>query len=1613
MKKYIFYISLYLIQIFLVDSQAANYFRKIPCIVNPNELRVDLNKKIDIIDLYSLRNKILKQEKNDNHTVDTDFLNNYDSSYLYKEYLYSNRFEKVVEGQSSTIRKRNLFLNSEININYPMVQRRLYECMNTCGIDNEFSFLNNEMKMKKCEKLLKAGMKKTYGSSNQWSSGEYEDLFNHPSNFSFDIFDQIDDFSNMEERAQLILDSISNFSPVIDGNNNPISLTNPYRRRQSKKNVILYHDTSIDKFETINSIKKNIESLKMKLAKQKSQIGLKEITRKATKETLKELKRLEVYYNLLVDDELDRYEILTENDILSDLHLGVKRTKDYSDINDFLNKYKSPIILENKAFVFSKQKIPSSGIDIIKENVAESESSKQKIRSSFEDYPTCDNRGIENKIYDHRHTFNNYVQKVVKPYLDKEKHFMNKINKYNNDDKYLYGSIMSLVRKVWPVIKTMDHIINLKKNFFKKYKPQPRYCCKAFIASCLACEQGITKEKYCKINPNTVGCCTKPELFDSPDTELFDSALREVDSSINATFSQLLQNSTELLDSIDLGASTNNNICPTPICKPPEGCKYEHSDEKNENCCPKHPCGILKCKVGFPCTNTQNCDNSFCSTEFIYNLIRKEEKNKFKHEMNVIKGKNVLNDYKIKKSMVNKKFFGGDFFKTFIGKDIIKLGNKYTAERYDFKDQLRLWYGIDISNGPVTSSKSPGSPYSFCNHIIDFIRQSGEVSSETIVDFAETIRCKDSKSEFFDNSIPTLPTLPPCISDGMTYENIVTICDLDTTGQKHNLFKTVLAVCSSKLDKCNYENQKIKNVNQFENINWNLKDWEHYFIQKKQMDCLIEHKNSIKDTDCKQEITNIEKELKYKEIHMNLMPEGGGGAFGLIWGLNADSPDVELVGDLPLRAETQMPSDITIGGGDDDFNTNFNTENVPRDPFTGVDPTVSPTNSLKGICMNKLDENNYCTRNIQCKNGLYCDLKLNKCKKTYIDLIYEKVPDEISNDMFPLEPPFMSKLQKNNQNNIHEDIFRFFYTNYGSKYFIKETVHDKQDNLKHGKYHFITNELIKDNGLEKMNTYTCKDMDRMDTITYLECKEVSNMALVYPEMRKNTKEKKSPNVKLEHISFPPKRSVPTNGFGGNVSIPIIPYGCFLDGKDMKYKFNINKKERLSHMKSDKMLKRYFNDISSIFGPPLEIGYLIVSNVIFSSSEVVFPLENDNNPFIEKAKSGDFTFITNRYSGLVDLFSTTKKVLNKQKKIEIKNPLHEESLYNFDSTFNIPIDKQYENTREQLINGKHTFEYNIPYSNPLFSTICKYKSFQSIENKQEKIKQDLMGITKLFKKTMTDKVKIKINGDTHYMKYCETDEQKNNNLLDVEKTYKQNVLIRHGGLSILDDMAVIYTGDKSKMQHIDYDNTDTNMLLLLDMCYGNYKNYDPFKKRLNMNVGKDYNPYDRKDELRNDFIPESRRQVRLCLQKIEKSIRKYKNIDIRQIITLSEKFLNENNVIRKSNIKSNIMNKVIKIDNTLDELFNENSITFSKKDFEYNYYNNVLLPGSTLSSKKNKFKWYNDDLSISNAHEDWCGNERGSETGKIDKRKPNEKIWWKNQNEKNYYQNNDKMATFCV
>ncbi len=40
-------------------------------------------------------------------------------------------------------------------------------------------------------------------------------------------------------------------------------------------------------------------------------------------------------------------------------------------------------------------------------------------------------------------------------------------------------------------------------------RQEPRICCQAMIASCLACRDGVTVQQYCARNPETVGC-TRP-----------------------------------------------------------------------------------------------------------------------------------------------------------------------------------------------------------------------------------------------------------------------------------------------------------------------------------------------------------------------------------------------------------------------------------------------------------------------------------------------------------------------------------------------------------------------------------------------------------------------------------------------------------------------------------------------------------------------------------------------------------------------------------------------------------------------------------------------------------------------------------------------------------------------------------------------------------------------------------------------------------------------------------------------------------------------------------------------------------------------------------------------
>lgn len=48
------------------------------------------------------------------------------------------------------------------------------------------------------------------------------------------------------------------------------------------------------------------------------------------------------------------------------------------------------------------------------------------------------------------------------------------------------------------------------------YGDDPRACCRAMTAECLACTEGISVEEYCELNPETVGCGdddTQPELI--------------------------------------------------------------------------------------------------------------------------------------------------------------------------------------------------------------------------------------------------------------------------------------------------------------------------------------------------------------------------------------------------------------------------------------------------------------------------------------------------------------------------------------------------------------------------------------------------------------------------------------------------------------------------------------------------------------------------------------------------------------------------------------------------------------------------------------------------------------------------------------------------------------------------------------------------------------------------------------------------------------------------------------------------------------------------------------------------------------------------------------------
>ena len=49
------------------------------------------------------------------------------------------------------------------------------------------------------------------------------------------------------------------------------------------------------------------------------------------------------------------------------------------------------------------------------------------------------------------------------------------------------------------------------KNGCKKPICRPRSCCRAKIASCLACSAGMSVLKYCKKNPFTIGCKHVPD----------------------------------------------------------------------------------------------------------------------------------------------------------------------------------------------------------------------------------------------------------------------------------------------------------------------------------------------------------------------------------------------------------------------------------------------------------------------------------------------------------------------------------------------------------------------------------------------------------------------------------------------------------------------------------------------------------------------------------------------------------------------------------------------------------------------------------------------------------------------------------------------------------------------------------------------------------------------------------------------------------------------------------------------------------------------------------------------------------------------------------------------
>ena len=48
--------------------------------------------------------------------------------------------------------------------------------------------------------------------------------------------------------------------------------------------------------------------------------------------------------------------------------------------------------------------------------------------------------------------------------------------------------------------------------FSKNNSAVGKICCAAMIASCLACKMGITKQKYCQMNPTQAGCITLPVI---------------------------------------------------------------------------------------------------------------------------------------------------------------------------------------------------------------------------------------------------------------------------------------------------------------------------------------------------------------------------------------------------------------------------------------------------------------------------------------------------------------------------------------------------------------------------------------------------------------------------------------------------------------------------------------------------------------------------------------------------------------------------------------------------------------------------------------------------------------------------------------------------------------------------------------------------------------------------------------------------------------------------------------------------------------------------------------------------------------------------------------------